>query len=426
MKKSQPFRVGVDQSICRSLFDRTVLSGLWVADKTMSLLQRYVLAELLRVFALLLAGLTVLLVFVGVVGEVSKFGLGPYEIAKILPFIVPSLMPFTIPATLLLTVCVVYGRMSGDQEITAVKAAGINVLSLLWPSFLLGLVLSVATLILTDQFIPWARSNIENIITLAMEDIFLSRLRAHNQVTDPTHGIAITVLRVEGKTLIKPIFRYTSPGGGTITIQAHEAQLDFDLPRQQVLLDLRGCHISAPGGATMWVEHRQEMFPLRPDSTPPHARNLSILSLQKDKAAIGRTRTADDQRRVIANVFSLSLGEFSHLGDPASGSKLGEALGLRERFHKLNTEIHSRYAMACSCFFFVLVGSPFSILQARRQFLTNFFLCFVPILLVYYPVVLLFVTLSKGAEVDPVWAMWIANGILLIVGGVILRKVLQH
>jgi hypothetical protein len=40
--------------------------------------------------------------------------------------------------------------------------------------------------------------------------------------------------------------------------------------------------------------------------------------------------------------------------------------------------------------------------------------------------VLLFVTLSKGAEVDPLWAMWIANGILLIVGGVILRKVLQH
>lgn len=392
----------------------------------MSLLQRYVLAELIRVFTLVLAGLTVLLVFVGVAGEVSKFGLGPYEIAKILPFIVPSLMPFTIPATLLLTVCLVYGRMSGDQEITAVKAAGINVLTLLWPSFLLGLVLSVATLILTDQFIPWARSNIENIITLAMEDIFLSRLRAHNQVTDPTHGIAITVLRVEGKTLIKPIFRYTSPGGGTITIQAHEAQLSFDLPAKQVLLDLRGCHISAPGGATMWVEHRQEMFPLHPNSTPPNARDLSIQALQKEMNVVSRTRTTDDQRRVIANVFALTLGEFPHLGDPASGAKLGEAITRRERYHKLNTEIHNRYAMACSCFFFVLVGSPFSILQARRQFLTNFFLCFVPILLVYYPVVLLFVTLSKGAEVDPLWAMWIANGILLIAGGVILRKVLQH
>lgn len=392
----------------------------------MSLLQRYVLAELLRVFALLLAGLTVLLVFVGVVGEVSKFGLGPYEIAKILPFIVPSLMPFTIPATLLLTVCVVYGRMSGDQEVTAIKAAGINVMSILWPSFLLGVVLSVATLILTDQFIPWARANIENIITLAMEDIFLSRLRTHNQVSEPTHGIAITVLRVDGKKLIKPIFRYTSPGGGTVTIQAREAQLDFDLPNQQVLLDLYGCHISAPGGATMWVEHRQEMFPLHPNSTPPPARNLSIQSLEKEMATISRTRTAEDQRRVVANVFALSQGEFPRLGEPPPGTTLWDAIGRRERFHKLNTEIHNRYAMACSCFFFVLIGSPFSILQARRQFLTNFFICFLPILLVYYPVVLLFATLSKGAEVNPAWAMWIGNGLLLIVGAIILRKVLQH
>jgi lipopolysaccharide export system permease protein len=393
----------------------------------MSLLQRYVLAELLRVFALLLAGLTVLLVFVGVAGEVSKFGLGPYEVAKILPFIVPSLMPFTIPATLLLTVCVVYGRMSGDQEVTAVKAAGINVMSLLWPSFFLGVVLSVATLILTDQFIPWARANIENIITLAMEDIFLSRLRTHNQVSDPTHGIAITVLRVDGKKLIKPIFRYTSPGGGVITIQAEEAQLEFDLPRQQqVLLDLHACHISSPTGATMWVAHRKEIYPLRPNSTPSPARNLSIDMLQREMDKIGRMRIAEDQRRVIASVFSLSQGEFPRLGEPAPGTKLHEAIGRLERFHKLNTEVHSRYAMACSCLFFVLIGSPFSILQARRQFLTNFFLCFLPILLVYYPVVLLFATLSKGAEVNPAWAMWVGNTILIVASGVILRKVLQH
>ena len=110
---------------------------------TIPLLQRYILYELLKVFTFLLSILTILLVFVGVFREATMSGLGPIQALRILPYVVPNLLPFTIPATLLLTVSVVYGRMSGDQEITAAKAAGINVLSLLWPSFLLGAVLSV-------------------------------------------------------------------------------------------------------------------------------------------------------------------------------------------------------------------------------------------------------------------------------------------
>jgi lipopolysaccharide export system permease protein len=89
----------------------------------MSILQRYVLRQQLWVFTLTLLSLTGMLVIVGVIGEASKNGLGPEQIRDILPFVVPSLLPFTIPATFLLTVCVVFGRLAGDNEITAIKAA---------------------------------------------------------------------------------------------------------------------------------------------------------------------------------------------------------------------------------------------------------------------------------------------------------------
>lgn len=46
------------------------------------------------------------------------------------------------------------------------------------------------------------------------------------------------------------------------------------------------------------------------------------------------------------DVFGLSLGKFPHLGDPASGLKLEEAISRRKRFHKLNTGILNRYATA--------------------------------------------------------------------------------
>src|SRR6266481_7639377 len=101
----------------------------------MRILQRYVLNDLLRVFGLAILVLTVLLVVMGVAGEAAKSGLGAREIVAITPWVVPSLLPYTIPATLLLTVCIVYGRMAGDNEITAIKAAGIKLRAIIGPSF---------------------------------------------------------------------------------------------------------------------------------------------------------------------------------------------------------------------------------------------------------------------------------------------------
>ena len=126
------------------------------------------------------------------------------------------------------------------------------------------------------------------------------------------------------------------------------------------------------------------------------------------------------------SAFALSQGNYFQLNDPRLRDHGIVTDGLLVRYKKLETEVHTRLALACSCFFFVLVGSPFSILQGKRQFLTNFFLCFVPILLVYYPVVLLTQNLAKNDDLDPAWGMWIGNGILLVVGLWIFRKVLKH
>lgn len=392
----------------------------------MRILERYVLMELLRVFGFVVTGLTILLVVVGVVGEATRSGLGPVQIVKILPYIVPSLLPFTIPATLLLTVCVVYGRMSGDQEITAAKAAGINVFALLWPSFFLGAVLSVCTLVLTDQFIPWARMNIERIITLAMEDIFLDMLRQRNQINDTEHGIAITVTRVDGKKLITPTFRITQPAGGTVTIQAQEATLEFDLRKQLVTVHLYRAHVETPGSGSAWVVRDKRSFPLPMHVEPPRARNIPIQAIEQELAHVAQQRTELQHKRLINTVFVLTEGDFDRMTLLDSIEYEAQIQQQDERCTKLHTELHSRLALACSCFFFVLVGSPVSIVLARKQFLTNFLICFVPILLVYYPVMLLSMTLAKSKLLNPAWGVWIGNVLLLGAALLVLRRVLRH
>ena len=132
------------------------------------------------------------------------------------------------------------------------------------------------------------------------------------------------------------------------------------------------------------------------------------------------------QRETLETAFALSTGQFARFTEPGyldHGNQLEEAM---EKHCRLRTELHSRFAMSCSCFFFVLLGSPFAILMARKQFLTSFLFCFTPILVVYYPVTMMTQNLSKTGQLDPAWAVWSANGLMLIASGYFFRRVLQH
>src|SRR5262245_20073833 len=119
----------------------------------MRILHRYILAELLRVFFLALAALTSIFLLIGLVQEAIRQGLSMVQIFCMIPFLVPSSLPYTIPATVLLAVTVVYGRLSADNVIMAAKSAGINVLWLVMPALMLGLVLSMGTLYLFNHVI---------------------------------------------------------------------------------------------------------------------------------------------------------------------------------------------------------------------------------------------------------------------------------
>jgi lipopolysaccharide export system permease protein len=408
----------------------------------MRILQRYVLIDLVRIFGLAISVLTVLLVFMGVAGEAAKHGLGARQIVQIIPWIIPSLLPYTIPATLLLTVCIVYGRMAGDHEIWAIKAAGINIFAVLGPSFVMGAVLSLATFILTDQFIPMGRARIERIVTLAMEDIFIDLLRANNTYNDPAHGISIVVTRVDERArkgsrrtanserepwLINPIFRYRLPSGEVATITAREATVRFDMHEQQVWLTLYDGHFETPGGDNATFDEERQAFPMPAQTDTLKApRNMTIDSLRRELVGLVRESEEALQRQVVWTVLALSEGAFDRLSD-AEMQGIDPKSDLRaERRQKLRTEIHGRVALSCSCFFFVLIGSPFAVIWGKRQFLTNFALCFAPILLGYYPVVLLTMNLCRDGVIEPVWGMWVANAGLLATALVVLRKALRN
>ncbi|MFO1094126.1 MAG: LptF/LptG family permease [Planctomycetaceae bacterium] len=390
------------------------------------LLQRYIFGELIRVFVFVLLCLSVLLVFVGVFKEATDNGLGPMQVLAILPYVIPTILPFTIPAALLLTVSLVFGRMAGDQEVTAAKAAGVSVATLLWPSFVMGAVLSICCLLLSDQVIPWALTNIERTVVAAMEDIIFDHLRSEHQFNDRQHGLYVVVADVQGRRLIRPVFTIMS-GHQTKSLCAEEATIELDVKRQEIQIQLTNGFVELDKQGQVFINKPQpHSISWRSGEKGVLVRHMPIETLNREVQTARTERTREQERMLIATAFALTSGDFDTLSDPKKNPHHLKARDCEKQTFRMTTEIHTRYALACSCLFFVLVGSPLAVLKAQSRFLTSFLYCFVPIVTGYYPLVLGLMAQSKKGFVDPAWAMWVGNAVLAYVGWWLLQRVARH
>jgi lipopolysaccharide export system permease protein len=155
-------------------------------------------------------------------------------------------------------------------------------------------------------------------------------------------------------------------------------------------------------------------------------RHLTLATLNRRIEECEARQRAKEQQSSQEAVMLLITGDFDQLAGESMETLNREKKKILTDERRYRTEIHSRFSMAVGCLFFTLVGGPFSMLQARRQFITSFILCFLPILIIYYPVMFLMVNLCKMGTVEPWWAMWVPNMILGAVGTIVLRKVVQH
>src|SRR5579885_312649 len=142
-----------------------------------SILQRMILWELTKVFLLSLVGITGILLMAGIIAEASQQGLGPTQILAAIPLLVPSTLPYTIPATTLFASCVVYGRLARDNEILAIKAAGINIMKVVWPALLLGTAMSCITMGLYYRLIPYTHYLLRARVLNDVEEFLYDMLR---------------------------------------------------------------------------------------------------------------------------------------------------------------------------------------------------------------------------------------------------------
>ena len=85
-----------------------------------------------------------------------------------------------------------------------------------------------------------------------------------------------------------------------------------------------------------------------------------------------------------------------------------------------------RPALSLGCLCFVLVGCPVGIWFSRSDFLSAFITCFLPIVILYYPLMLCGTGMAKEGKFDIVSLVWAADGLMVILGVVLIFKLTRN
>ena len=399
-------------------------------------LNRLIFFELVKVFLMSLGTVTGLLVTVPLFQQANQMGLTLTQVIEAIPLFVPNMLPYTIPATTLFASCVVYGRLSHDNEVVAIKAAGVHLFMIVKPTLLLGIITTVLTAGLYHTVIPLSQQLLYKQLLDDPEELLYNMLRRDRCLRHPNMPWVIYVKDVQGRELIDVVLKkrakVTDPTTGKeiyygydFTARIHKAQLRVDQSTGKLYLDPDRFVIygdNASGETSKTGAFEMDL----PDGLNGKDKvRISALTWDDLPVRLGmlRDELADWQKR---------REEMRKTGE--SGPKYRAVAEKEDRYFQFqvetlertirNTEgeFYQRPALAVGCLLFALVGCPVGIWANRADYLSTFVICFLPAVLIYYPLQFAGGGLSRDGKV-PLWfGYWMANiAIGLIAMGLIGR-----
>jgi len=405
----------------------------------LGILQRYVWKEVFRAFALALVTMTCIFVLFMVAAEAmnSKM-LTPSDILNLIPYIIPSTLPYTTPVSLLFAVTVGYGRIAGDNEIIAVKTAGLSVMTVIWPTILLGALVSAVLWQAGRTWIPASAHQAKLVLFSDIEDVVYKFLKRDKQFAMPRSPYFIKVRDVEDRLLIDPTFQQKTklPDDTEAivrTIQAKSARLRFDIENRVIIVHLEDGFVQNYGG-----DFDVTLLPQKGDTFeipfPDDERGAAEKSIQErtndelnDGLAEARSHVANDRKReaMLASLFIAS----GRIGD-VKWDDVKESFATngywKKKCDELETEKQLRTSMAFGSLLFVILGAPIGIRFAKRDFLSAFMTCFLPIIGLYYPLMLLGINMGKEGTMAPYQSLWISNVVLALLAGWVYPRIIKY
>ena len=355
------------------------------------ILNLYILREISLPFVMVLFILT----FVLLMGRILQLmdllvnkGIGFLDISKFIVLLMPSFLMFTIPMSLLVAILIGLGRLSGDNEITVMKASGISLYQLSRPIAVAAVIAFISTSIITLFLVP--QSNYATKIHLYNVSKQKASIGIREKVfVDYFKGLLIYAEKIplDGAFMEGVLIADTRLTDEPNTIIAKKAYLISDPKALTVTLRLEN-------GSTHTVDPGLQNY--RKMDFAVYDVNLDIGSSLFDEKKL--------KEKSSGEMTVLELRE-----------RLGKSGLEKQLLREVAIELNKKLSMPMSCLILGLLGIPLGIRTQRSAKSWSISIAFALVVL-YYMLQLGGEALVQTGQVTPFIGTWVPNLVFGLAG----------
>ncbi len=342
--------------------------------------------------------LLIILIFVlnllfQMLGKIAGKGLNLSIIAEFFFLNLAWIVALAVPMAVLIATLMAFGRLSSDNEITALKASGVSIFSLMKSAMIFGLLITVALFYFSDRILP----EFNHRSRLLRSDISRKRPTVNLEEGIFHFDVPNIVMRAgkideETSTLFELIIYDESDRKYNTTILADSGRLEFSYETEQFVMTLYSGNI-----------HRIEK--INPESYQSTEFETAVFRMDAPNMLLQRHESSYRSDR-----------------EQSSGMMMKEVKKLRNspkpntrRINAYLVEIHKKYSIPVACLVFVLVGVPMGVMFRSGGLGVSGGLA-VLFFLIYWICLIAGEDLADRGIIAPWLAMWFPNILILFLG----------
>jgi lipopolysaccharide export system permease protein len=255
-------------------------------------------------------------------------------------------------------------------------------------------------------------------------------LRKDGFIRHPRLNVEIHVQNVSGRTLQEAIFKRKSPDGNGFDViaAAKEAELRVDTAHKQILVHMRQCNIVQKDGCIAYVDNKIWPVELPADFLGNPAKQRAMDMTWRELNEYFEKNERD--RKELDVKLAEHLAKAGRNPTAAENETQRGLETLRQhhinQMNSIRADWCMRPALALGCLCFALVGCPVGIWFSKSDYLSAFITCFLPIVIIYYPLMFCMYDMGRAGKMPPYLVIFNADLLMLIAGGILFRRLARN
>jgi len=395
-------------------------------------LHQYLAGQVFAALLLTLAVFTAVLLVGNALREILTLlvsnHVSPLLMLKAFLYLIPFVWVFALPMGMLTATLLVFGRFSADQELTAARASGVSLLSLVTPVLLLSLLCCGLSAWFNLDLGPRSRAAYKHLTDDLREVAMNAQIPAGRFIRDFPNYV-FYVEKNEGGEL-KNVMIYRLQNGTNVDTTLHAARGRFRANRaaNQLAVDLYDGWIIQPGahGALInsfgWMPYNLSLEAMTNRVSKPKISDMTFRQLRQEMRDLKQMSFLPAAPNAPADLQRLNLAVVTNSSPAEAAAMLRTAEILRDQeINRVRVAMHREVAFSFACFGFTLVGIPLGIRVHRRE--TNIGIGIALVLVVvYYAFIMLGESLGAHPDFFPHLILWIPNFLFQAVGAGLLWR----